>query len=138
MQIKQLEKDKKEAEKEKRRQKQMQEEAEKEEKRREKEESELRKQMIKQQEEAEKDQRRREKEEAELKKKLSIQKQASIMERFLKRPKINPSKIEPSSPEAITFDSTSKKSESQHEAATCSMDCTLLSNKDITVEDIRR
>lgn len=58
----------------------MQEEAEKEEKRR---EIETKKQLKRQQEEAEKEQRRREKEEAEQKKQLALQKQASILERFL-------------------------------------------------------
>ena len=53
--------------------------------------SEKKKQIKKQVDEAEKDQRRREKAEAELKKKRSLQKQASIMERFLKRSKIIPS-----------------------------------------------
>ncbi|XP_031477923.1 chromatin assembly factor 1 subunit FAS1 [Nymphaea colorata] len=57
----------------------------KEEKQREKEEAEMRKQLKKHQEEVEKDQRRRVKQETELKKQLAIKKQASIMERFLKR-----------------------------------------------------
>lgn len=67
-------------------QKRLQDEAEKEEKRR---ENETKKQLKKQQEEAEKEQRRREKEETEHKKQLALQKQASIMERFLKRSKSN-------------------------------------------------
>ncbi|PWA99011.1 chromatin assembly factor-1 [Artemisia annua] len=100
--VKQLEKNKREAEKEKMRmerellkeklqnekeQKRLQEEAEKEEKRR---EIEMKKQLKKQQEEAEKEekeQRRREKEEAEQKKQLALQKQASVLERFLKKSK---------------------------------------------------
>nr|XP_043618513.1 chromatin assembly factor 1 subunit FAS1 [Erigeron canadensis] len=96
--VKQLEKNKREAEKEKVRmerelmkeklhhekeQKRLQDEAEKEEKRR---DIEMKKQLKKQQEEAEKaekEQRRREKEEAEHKKQLALQKQASILERFI-------------------------------------------------------
>ena len=44
-------------------------------------------QSRKQLEEAEKEQRRQEKEEAELKRRVAVHKQASIMERFLKRSK---------------------------------------------------
>lgn len=62
----------------------MQEESERQ---REKEETELRKQQKKLQDEAEKEQRRREKEDAELKKQLALKKQASLMERFLKKRK---------------------------------------------------
>ncbi|KAI7749664.1 hypothetical protein M8C21_023010, partial [Ambrosia artemisiifolia] len=107
--VKQLEKNKREAEKEKIRmerellkeklqsekeQKRLQEEAEKEEKRR---ENEIKKQLKKQQEEAEKEQRRREKEEAEQKKQLALQKQASILERFLIKSKNNsPAQVEQS------------------------------------------
>lgn len=95
--VKQLEKNKREVEKEKLRierellkeklqnekeMKRLQDEAEKEEKRR---ENEMKKQLKKQQEEAEKEQRRKEKEEAEQKKQLALQKQASILERFLKK-----------------------------------------------------
>lgn len=97
--VKQLEKNKREVEKEKIRmerellkeklqlekeQKRLQDEAEKEEKRR---ENEMKRQLKKQQEEAEKEVRRREKEEAEQKKQLALQKQASILERFLKKSK---------------------------------------------------
>ncbi|KAI3783743.1 hypothetical protein L1987_42829 [Smallanthus sonchifolius] len=99
--VKQLEKNKREVEKEKIRmerellkeklhsekeQKRLQDEAEKEEKRR---EIEMKKQLKKQQEEAEKEQRSREKEEAEQKKQLALQKQASILERFLIKSKIS-------------------------------------------------
>ena len=62
----------------------MQDEADKEEKRR---DNEMKKQLKKQQEEAEKEQRRREKGEAEQKRQLALQKQASILERFLKKSK---------------------------------------------------
>lgn len=71
--------------------KKLQEEADKEERRREKETAEEQKLLKKQQEEAERDQRRREKAEADLKKKLSIQKQATLMERFLKTKRNNSS-----------------------------------------------
>ncbi|KAI3705986.1 hypothetical protein L1987_76238 [Smallanthus sonchifolius] len=99
--VKQLEKNKREVEKEKFRmerellkeklhsekeQKRLQDEAEKEEKRR---EIEIKKQLKKQQEEAEKEQRCREKEEAAQKKQLALQKQASILERFLIKSKIS-------------------------------------------------
>ncbi|XP_004492868.1 chromatin assembly factor 1 subunit FAS1 [Cicer arietinum] len=99
--------------------------------------SEQRKQQKKQVEEAEKDQRRREKEEAELKKKRSLQKQVSIMERFLKKSKPNPSEndnvlIEPTTSDIIS------KSESVSKSATLSMDNVLASSGDITHEDIRR
>lgn len=97
----------------------------------------MRKLVRKQQEEAEKDQRRREKEEAELKKQLSIQKQASIMERFLKRSKTSPScQNDQSSTTVATSDSLSKKSEKMPDAVTLSMDCALLSNDEIGVDDI--
>ncbi|KVI07544.1 Chromatin assembly factor 1 subunit A [Cynara cardunculus var. scolymus] len=97
--VKQLEKNKREVEKEKMRMerellkeklqsekelRRLQDEAEKEEKRR---ETEIRKQLKKQQEEADKEQRRREKEEAEQKRQHALQKQASILERFLKKSK---------------------------------------------------
>ncbi|CAM8927985.1 unnamed protein product [Rhodiola kirilowii] len=96
---KQLEKNKRELEKEKKRmdretqkekslqekeQKRLQEEAER---RREKEEAEIRKQQKRLQDEAEREQRRREKEDAELKKQLAVKRQASLMERFLKKRK---------------------------------------------------
>ncbi|KAL8233184.1 hypothetical protein R6Q57_002962 [Mikania cordata] len=99
--VKQLEKNKREVEKEKIRmerellkeklqsekeQKRLQDEAEKEERRR---ENEMKKQLKRQQEEAEKEQKRREKEEAEQKKQLALQKQASILERFLVKSKNN-------------------------------------------------
>ncbi|KAJ0014074.1 hypothetical protein Pint_19545 [Pistacia integerrima] len=151
---KQLERNKREVEKEKKKmdrelhkekmqsekeQKRLQEEAEKDERRREKEECEIRKQQRKQQEEAEKDQRRREREEAELKKQLAIRKQASMMERFLKRSKTTSScQNDPSSCRASTSDSLSKKSEKVAEAVTISMDYALLSNAEINVDDLRK
>ncbi|KAK6911768.1 Chromatin assembly factor 1 subunit A [Dillenia turbinata] len=124
-----LQKEKLEREKE---QKRLQIEAEKDERRREKEEFEMKKQLRKQQGEAEKDQRRREKEEAELKKQLSIQKQASMMERFLKRSKSN--SISPTnqpSERELTSNVSSGVGESNPHAVTVSMDIILsLENQD--------
>ncbi|KAJ4825664.1 hypothetical protein Tsubulata_043587 [Turnera subulata] len=150
--IKQMEKNKREAEKEKKKtdlelqkekrrtekeQKRKQEEAEKDEKRREKEELEMRRQQRKQQDEAEKEQRRREKEEAELKKKMAIQKQASIMERFLKRSKTtSPSESGYASSESTTPSPSIQKSEKLPEAVTLSIDYALSSSGDITTTDI--
>lgn len=91
---------------------------------------------LKQEQEAEKDQRRREKEEAELKKQLSIQKQASIMERFLKRSKTSPScEHDKSSAKATTSDSSSQKYENMLVAVTNVMDC-ILSSNDIDASEI--
>ncbi|OMO82542.1 Chromatin assembly factor 1 subunit A [Corchorus olitorius] len=145
--IKKMERNKREIEKEKKKvdrelqkeklqnekeRKRLQEEAER---RREREDAELRKQLRKQQEEAEKEQRRREKEEAELKRQLSIQKQASIMERFLKKCKTSPSQIEQSS-KPSTCPST-PKSEKKPEAVTLSMDNALSSAEEIS-SDLRK
>ncbi|XP_061368570.1 chromatin assembly factor 1 subunit FAS1 [Gastrolobium bilobum] len=100
---------------------------------------EKRKQQKKQVEEVEKNQRRREKEEAELKKKRGLQKQASIMERFLKRSKINPScQNDNISTKSTASDSSSCKSEVVSESVTHSMDYTLASSSDVTLEDIRK
>ncbi|XP_015572224.1 chromatin assembly factor 1 subunit FAS1 isoform X2 [Ricinus communis] len=150
--IKQLEKNKREVEKEKRRMdlellkekrqtekehKRLQEETEKDEKRREREESETRRQIRKQQEEAEKEQRRKEREEAELKRKNAIKKQASIMERFLKRSKSNsPCPNDETSTKATTSDSVSKQRLKIPEAVTLAMDFTLSSNDDIGIDNI--
>lgn len=98
----------------------------------------MRKQLRKQQEEVEKDQRRREREEAQQKKQFSIQKQASIMERFLKRTKTSQCLKNQSSIKATTSDIPSKKSDNMPEAVTQSMDNTLSSSIDINVEDIRK
>ncbi|KAK7856771.1 chromatin assembly factor 1 subunit fas1 [Quercus suber] len=145
MRIKDMERNNRDVEKEKKRMErelqkeklQNEKEAEKDEKRREKEESEMRKQLRKQQEEAERDQRRREKEEAELKKQLSIQKQASIMERFLKKSKTSTMcNNGQSSTKIATSDSTSKKSEKMPDAVTVSMDCALSTNDEIGVDDV--
>ncbi|XWS65239.1 hypothetical protein CRYUN_Cryun05aG0075300 [Craigia yunnanensis] len=150
--IKQLERNKRENEKEKKKvdrelqkekfqnekeRKRLQEEAEKDERRREREEAEMRKQLRKQQEEAGKDQRRREKEEAELKKKLSIQKQASVMERFLKKSKTSPGQIEELT-NPITYSQSTEKSEKVPEAITLSMDSVLSSKGETNNDDIRK
>lgn len=150
--IKQLEKNKREEEKEKKRmdlefqkekrqtekeQKRLQEEAEKDERRREREEFEMKRQLKRQQDEAEKEQRRKEKEEAELKRRVAVQKQASMMERFLKRSKSSsPCQNDQSLTKATTSDSSSKKSKRMDEAVTQLMDCAPLLNDNITSDDI--
>ncbi|KAL1803170.1 hypothetical protein ACET3Z_031817 [Daucus carota] len=139
--IKQMEKNKREAEKQKKRVelelqkeklqsekelKRLQDEADKEDRRREKEESELKKQLKRQQEEAERDQRRREKEEAELKKQLALQKQATLMERFLKKSKNSPPSQKAASPGDIrTADLPRNKATQVLESVTLSMDSIL-------------
>lgn len=117
--------------------KRLQEEVEKDERRREREEAEMRKQLRKQQEEVERDQRRREKEEAELKKQLSIQKQASLMERFLKKCKTSPRQIEQLTKPA-TFCPSTQKSEKVPEAVTLLMDTTLSSKGETYMDDLRK
>ena len=120
-------------------QKRLQEEAEKDERRREREESEVKRQLKRQQEEVEKEQRRKEKEEAELKRRVAIQKQASMMERFLKRSKSNsPCQNDQTLTKATTFDSSSQESKGIAEAITQLMDCALSSNDNITADDIRK
>ncbi|KAK3199055.1 hypothetical protein Dsin_022470 [Dipteronia sinensis] len=148
--MKQLERNKREAEKEKKRmdrelekekekeQKRLQEEAEKDEKRRDKEESEMRKQLRKQQDDAEKEQRRRQKEEAELKKQLALQKQASIMQRFLKKSKTTSFQNDQSSSRVTTSDSLNKKSGKELQAVTQSMDCALSSFDELGIDDLRK
>lgn len=150
--IKQMEKNKREKERERKkiereRQKEMlhserelkrlHDEAEKEERRREKEEIEMQKQLKRQQEEAEKDQRRREKEEAESRKRLVLQKQASLMERFLKKNKTSSSFQNDSSTNKAfasgpSFNMLGRNSES----ITLAMDNVLAHNNGIEVEDI--
>ncbi|KAJ8753052.1 hypothetical protein K2173_011820 [Erythroxylum novogranatense] len=150
MHIKQLEKSKREIEKAKKRaeleiqkqnrqmekeRKRLQEEAEKDEKRREKEELEMQRQLKKEQEEADKEKRCREKEEAELKKWNSIRKQASIMERFLKRSKsTSPGQVDQSSRSMPLL--SSEMSENGNESVTQLMDTILTSNGDLTADDI--
>ena len=99
----------------------------------------MRKLQRKQQEDAEREQRRQEKEEAELKKKLSIKKQASIMERFVKRSKtIAACQNDQFLTKAIVSESLGKSSKSMPDVVTQSMDHTLSSNMVISAEDIRR
>lgn len=100
---------------------------------------EKRKQHKKQPEEGDKDQRRQEKEEAELKKKRSLQKQVSIMERFLKRSKTSPScQNDQFSAKATTSEPLIRESESVSGSVTLSMDCGLASTSEISIEDIRK
>ncbi|MCE3216832.1 hypothetical protein HAX54_008349, partial [Datura stramonium] len=149
--IKQLERNKREAEKEKKRMerevqkeklksekelKRLQSEAEKEEKRFEKEESKLKKQMMREQEEIEKDRRRKEKEEAEVKRQLTLQKQASMMERFLKRSKTYSSSQNSLSLDEPASDFAPSKSEKMPESVTLSMDSVLTHNDDLNADDL--
>ncbi|XP_059307532.1 chromatin assembly factor 1 subunit FAS1 [Lycium ferocissimum] len=149
--IKQLERNKREAEKEKKRMerevqkeklksekelKRLQSEAEKEGKRFEKEESKLKKQMMREQEEAEKDRRRREKEEAEVKRQLTLQKQASMMERFLKRSKTNSPSQNSLTVEEQASDFAPSKCEKMAESVTLSMDSVLTQNDDFNADDL--
>lgn len=114
----------------------MQDEAEKEERRREKEESEMKKLLKKQQEELEKDQRRREKEEAEMKRQLSVQKQATLMERFLKGGKTNSSTKNNQPPNKATFDSPPQTNEELLESVTLAMDSVFSTSSRPMEEDI--
>ncbi|GLT87902.1 hypothetical protein SLE2022_059550 [Rubroshorea leprosula] len=151
--IKQLEKNKREAEKEKKKrdrelqkemlqsekeQKRLKEAAEKDEKRREKEEAEMKKQLRKQQEEAEREHRRREKEEAQVRKQLDIKRQASVMERFLKRSKTSPIQADNTSTKPVTSNPSRQKSEQVPEAVTLSMDSVLSSNDQVNADDLRK
>ncbi|KAK9705469.1 hypothetical protein RND81_07G059600 [Saponaria officinalis] len=151
--IKELEKNKREAEKEKKRmerelqkeklqsekeKKRLQQEAERDEKRREKEESEMRKQLKRKQEEADKEQRRKEKEDAELKKQLAVQKQASIMERFLKKSKIAPAPQKDQSAGSATCDAVVNKNENTLKSVSQLMDSALQHTNDIDVDEIRK
>ncbi|KAK4487888.1 hypothetical protein RD792_003626 [Penstemon davidsonii] len=139
--IKQMEKDKREMVKERKKMdRELQKEklqSENELKRREKEECEIQKQLKRQQEEAEKDQRRKEKEDAELKKRLALQKQASIMERFLKRSKTSPtSQLDSSFNKAATSQPSSTVVERKPEPITQAMDSVLAQNCGIELETL--
>ncbi|KAK4436092.1 Chromatin assembly factor 1 subunit FAS1 [Sesamum alatum] len=150
--IKQMEKNKREMEKERRKMdrvlqkeklqsekelKRLHDEAEKEERRRQKEEIDMQKQLKRQQEEAEKDQRRREKEEAEMRKQLALQKQASLMERFLKKNKNDStSQNDSSMSKATTSWSSSNMLDRTSESVTLAMDSVLVQNGGLEVEDI--
>lgn len=107
---------------------------ENEEKRREKEEFVLRKQLKRKQEEAEKNLRRRQKEEDVLKKRHALQKQASLMERFLKKGKdSSPLQKDPS---PAKTDSFSDKNLEMIESVTLSMDSALSHYDEISKESV--
>lgn len=112
-------------------------ESQREERRFEKEEIEMQKQLKRQQEQAEKDQRRREKEEAGSRKQLVLQKQASLMERFLKRNKTSSSlQTDSLASKATTSGSSFITPERNSGSVTLSMDTVMAQNKGIEVEDI--
>lgn len=117
--------------------KRLQEEAATEEKRLEKERAELKKQLKKQEMQAKKDQQRHEKEATELKKQLEIQKQATIMERFLKRTKVNHSFDLASSQEALISEATCK-GETMVNSTSSLMDHALLLHESPVLDDLRR
>ncbi|CAL9197375.1 chromatin assembly factor 1 subunit FAS1-like [Musa acuminata AAA Group] len=132
-----LQKEKLRIEKERKR---LQEEAERQEKRREKEEAELKKQNKKRQEEAAREQRRREKEEAEQKKQLAMQKQASMMECFLRSKKSsnssdNSDRLSPMKSQSVD---TASKNEGITNAVTSSMDCAFSQQYSVSMEDLCR
>lgn len=114
--------------------KRLQDVTENEEKRREKEEVVVRKQLRRKQEEAEKDQRRRQKEEDILKKRHALQKQASLMERFLKKGKDSSALQKDPSP--AKTDSFSNKNLEMVESVTLSMDSALLHSDVISKESV--
>ncbi|KAK3001998.1 hypothetical protein RJ639_021777, partial [Escallonia herrerae] len=129
-----LQKEKLQSEKELKR---LQDEAEKEGRRREKEDSEMRKQLRRQQEEAEKDQRRREKEEAVSKKQSALQKQASLMERFLKRSKNSSTSQNNYSPTKVAvFESPPKRDDKILGSVALSMDSALSQAVEVNADDI--
>ncbi|XP_011077120.1 chromatin assembly factor 1 subunit FAS1 isoform X3 [Sesamum indicum] len=149
--IKEMEKNKRELEKERKKMdrelqkeklqserelKRLHSEVEREERRREKEEYEMQKQLKRQQEEAEKDLKRKEKEEAELKEQLALQKQASLMERFLKKNKTTTFPHDNFLNKAPAFVSYSNMVERKSESVTIEMDTVLAQNVGVEAEDI--
>ncbi|KAK8956844.1 Chromatin assembly factor 1 subunit FSM [Platanthera zijinensis] len=108
-----------------------------EEKRLEKEKAEQIKQLKKQEMQAKKDQQRQEKESAELKKQLKLQKQATLMERFLKRTKVNDTFESMPSREPLVSVATCK-SESIVSTTLSLMDHALLLHESHALEDLRR
>lgn len=111
--------------------------AEKEEKRAEREKAEQTKRLKKYQEEVKREQKRREKEQAELKSQASIQKQANIMERFLKRNKSNNMESSDNhylmrSPRPNSFSNI----EDLAATATSAMDCMLSQANSLRLEEI--
>lgn len=108
-----------------------------EEKRLEKEKAEQIKQLKKQEVQAKKDQQRQEKESAELKKQLKLQKQATLMNRFLKRTKLNDTFDSMPSRESLVFDATCE-SEIIINTASSLMDHALRLHESLALEDLRR
>lgn len=98
-------------------------------------ESGMRKQLRKQ-EVAERDQRRREKEEAKLKNQLSMQKQASVMERFLKRSKMSPCPAEQSTVRTESNNLPMQEKIRVEGAVTLTMDSILSSHGEINLNDL--
>ncbi|CAD6226067.1 unnamed protein product [Miscanthus lutarioriparius] len=93
---------------------------------------------LKKHQEEERAKKKKEKEEAELKRKASIQKQANLMERFLKR-KAN-SNTESSGSHHLERTNCSKSSGNIEElavAATSGMDCTLSKESHLSMEELR-
>uniref|UniRef100_A0A1J3J1U8 Chromatin assembly factor 1 subunit FAS1 n=1 Tax=Noccaea caerulescens TaxID=107243 RepID=A0A1J3J1U8_NOCCA len=153
--LKQLEKTRCEAEKEKKRmdrqilkeklqhekEQKLQQKAMIDENNKEKEESESRKRAKKQQDESEKEQKRREKEQVELKKKLEVQKQASIMERFLKRNKDSlTTQPQPKVPSVEVADQAPSCTKHESESGTVveAIDNAFSKTSEATVDDLRR
>ncbi|XP_061342625.1 chromatin assembly factor 1 subunit FAS1-like isoform X2 [Gastrolobium bilobum] len=105
-------------------------------------EKDMRKKRIekkKQPEQPEKDQRQREKEASKLKEKRSLQKQVLFMENFLKRSKTSHSfQDDQFSTKSVTCDPSITKSKNVYKLTTLSMDSTLATSSDITLEDIRK
>lgn len=114
--------------------KRLQDVTENEEKHREKDEFVLRKQLKRKQEEAEKDLQRRQKEEDVLKKRNALQKQASLMERFLKKGKdSSPLQKDPS---PAKTDSFFNRNLEMIESVTMSMDSALSHNDEISKDSV--
>lgn len=97
----------------------------------------MNKQLKRQQEEAEKDQRRREKEETERKKQHAMQKQASIMERFLKKAKAS-STMQNEAPSTSVPLKSDSKCMRMAEAVISAIDSALHSNQEKSADDIRK
>ncbi|XP_042012775.1 chromatin assembly factor 1 subunit FAS1-like isoform X2 [Salvia splendens] len=120
-----------------REERQLNEEAQKEERRCEKEEIEKQKQLKRKQEAAARAQRRREKEEAESRKRLLLQKQASLMERFLKLKKTSsPSQNDSSLNKATASGSSGDTVKRNLKSVTLPMDAVLAQKDEIVVGDI--
>ncbi|KAL3650093.1 hypothetical protein CASFOL_006496 [Castilleja foliolosa] len=149
--IKQMEKNKREMEKERKKMdrelqkeklqsekelKRLHDEAEKEERRRDKEDNEMQKQLKRHQEEAEKEQKRKEKEEAESRKRLALKKQASLMERFLKRSKACPLSQNNSPINKCATSTPSVLPEKMPESVTQAMDSVFAQNGEVEAQDI--